>query len=50
MIYIDLPRHYILKANAHKKCRSKSFPGIEFLGWVLVGVLSTVALLYWWYN
>lgn len=50
MIYIDLPTHYIRKAEAHKKCHSKSFPGVEFLGWVVFGVLSTLALLIWWYN
>lgn len=50
MIYIDLPPHYVLKTEAHKKCRSKTFPGIEFLGWVVFGVLSTLALLLWWFN
>lgn len=50
MIYIDLPTHYRLKTDAHKKCRSRPFPGAEFLGWAVVGVLTTIALLIWWYN
>lgn len=50
MIYIDLPTHYRLKADTHEQHRSKPFPGVEFLGWIVVGVLSTIALLIWWYN
>lgn len=50
MIYINVPGHYRLKTDAHKKWRSTPFPGIEFLGWAVVGVLSTGALLLWWYN
>lgn len=50
MIYIDLPTHYIRKTKAHQKCRSKAFPSAEFLGWVVFGILSTLALLIWWYN
>lgn len=50
MIYIDLPTHYTLKTEAHKNCRSKTFPGVELLGWVVFGILSTLALLVWWFN
>lgn len=49
MIYIELSKYYILK-TAYKKCRSKSFPSVEFGGWVLVGILTTGALLIWWYS
>jgi hypothetical protein len=51
MIYINLPEHYELKADAHRRAEQhekEQSPFFVLSGLVLLGILITIILLIWW--